>query len=154
MKQDIKIRQLRQEDIPSSLKIIKANYVNSKISRLPQMALAELNQAFTPDIWKPIFYVAEDTCWNDILGVAGYHVSWVDYGIYDLAWLNVVPNCQGSGIGRRLVAQIIDDVSTLGNTIMLSTNNPGYFNKHWKFKTIHKYSDDMHIMYLDLKELY
>ena len=142
----IYLRLLQPQDVMPCLQIIKDNWVSPRESRKPQIAHSELNQAFTNDIWKPTFYVAYNDQ-NHVLGLAGYHISWIDYGIYEISWVNVRQYVQGGGIGKVLVSQCLEDIFIVGHTAMLATHIPEYFEK-FGFETIGHYGKppEMNIM--------
>jgi N-acetylglutamate synthase-like GNAT family acetyltransferase len=134
----IYLRLIQPENVMQCLAIIKENWVSPRESRKPQIAHAEINQAFTNDIWKPTFYVALDDL-NYVLGLAGYHISWLDYGIYEISWVNVSSVWQSKGVGKTLVQKCLEDISTLGHTAMLATHIPDYFSTNFGFEKIANY---------------
>ena len=143
----MRIRLIQPKDVMECLAIIQENWVSPRESRKPQIAHAEINQTFTGDIWKPTFYVAYDEL-DYIHGLAGYHVSWLDYGIYEISWVNVAAITQGKGVGKLLVENCLADIAVLGHTAMLATHIPEYFETNFGFKTISHYGEppEMSIM--------
>lgn len=139
------IRRLAYNDIPSCLHIVNENWGQT----ISQSCHIEFGQAFGNAVWKPIFYVVEID--QTVVGMAGYAVSWMNYGIYDITWVNVDPLFQRNGIGKMLVSRCIDDIKAIGSLIMISTDIPDYYKQHWGFIDCFKYGKDS-IMRLELGE--
>ena len=84
----------------------------------------------------PQYIVAEDK--GEIIGLAGYIQSWMDYNIYNIFWVNVAPNYQGKGIGKALVAKVINIIKKKKNVkmILLTASIPKFYSKNFGFKTL------------------
>lgn len=133
------VRPLGIEDIPALLHIVRSNWSEN----IAQMAHVEFGQAFNQAVWKPIFYVAEVN--GKIVGSAGYHVSWMAYGVYDITWVNAHIDHRNVGIGRALVTRCIDDIRAVGSLAMLSTKSPEYYAKRWGFVTCFEHLGDAYM---------
>jgi ribosomal protein S18 acetylase RimI-like enzyme len=133
----MEIRRLTQDDIPECLHIVRRNWS----LETAQSCHVELGQSFGTAVWRPIFYVACDAA---ILGLAGYSVSWMNYGIYDITWVNVDPSHQRRGVGKSLVDRCLHDISAVGSLVMLSTDKPEYYEQHWGF--LRCFTHDGHVI--------
>lgn len=142
-KHEASIRRLRTDDIPACLGIVRDNYSIATA----QSCHIELGQSFGDAAWKPIFYVAE--LQGEIVGVGGYAVSWINYGIYDITWINVARRFQRRGIGRRIVNRCIEDIRAVGLLVMLSTDIPEYYKRWWGFEQCFSYGQDV-VMRLEI----
>lgn len=129
-------RRLQSEDIPCCLAIVRENWGIATA----QSCHVELGQAFGEAVWKPIFYVAETG--GQVVGVGGYCVSWMNYGIYDITWINVLAAMQRRGIGRLIVNRCLDDIRAVGLLAMLSTDIPEYYERWWGFERCFAYGHD------------
>lgn len=143
---DFIIDRLKVEDIPECLHIIRENWG----IKTAQSCHIEFGQAFGSAVWKPIFYVARKG--DRVIGTVGYAVSWMNYGIYDITWLNVLPLHQRKGVGQALVSQCLEDIRAIGLLAMLCTDIPEYYERHWGFVYCFKYGTDT-IMRLELAEV-
>ncbi len=123
----VRIRRLEPNDVPAALHIVRANWSEATA----QSAHVEFGQAFSSAVWRPIFYAAEED--GRVVGTAGYAVSWMQYGVYDITWVNVQTDRQRDGIGRMLVSQCLDDIRAVGSLAMLSTKVPDYYARWWGF---------------------
>jgi predicted N-acetyltransferase YhbS len=77
----------------------------------------------------------------------------MDYDIYNIFWVNVMPMHQGKGIGSALVQKIIGIIKKKNaKLILLSTSKPEFYSKKFKFKTLSKFKSDKYdLMSLKLK---
>lgn len=147
------IRLLQQEDIAPAARIIGVNY--SKKYELS--STLELKAMFGNGPILPTYYVAKEN--EVIIGVAGYIQSWMDYNIYQIFWVNVIPERQKQGIGKRLVAKLITQIKKQksANLILLTADgtvkNHLFYKKHFGFKTL-KFFDKKtyHLMGLSLEK--
>ena len=93
----MRIRLLKSSDIPQASAIVGLNY-SRKYQRLCAL---ELGGMFSNAPVRPVYFVAEEN--ERIVGLIGMTLSWMDYNVYQIFWVNVMPSKQGQGIGRRLV---------------------------------------------------
>ncbi|MES2213457.1 MAG: GNAT family N-acetyltransferase [Patescibacteria group bacterium] len=144
----MKIRLLQKKDITQAATIVGKNY-NKKYQR---SATLELKDMFGKSQVTPIYFVAEEK--GKILGFAGFSQSWMDYSIWTIFWVNVLPNLQKQGIGKLLVDRVIKEIRKKKNAklILLSAKIPDYYVKHFDFKTIDKVDDSYDLMSLDISK--
>ncbi len=138
----IKIRLLKKTDIKEAAKIVGKNY-NKKWQITSSL---EIKSMFSNSAIKPVYYVAEEK--GKIIGFAGFIQSWMDYNIYQIFWVNVLPERQGQGIGRKIVSKIISEIKKkkTANLIQLtaSIKNAPYYKKQFGFKTIERFGKTHH----------
>ena len=78
-------------------------------------------------------YVAENHGNRRIVGLAGYAVSWLNYGVYELFWVGVLEEFRGMGAGKALVSQCLSDLAAIADQVILATDIPDFYAKNWKF---------------------
>ena len=128
------IRRLRPKDIPAVAAIIQRNYSR----RYARLATAELQEMFGQSCIKPLYFVAE--CDGGIVGVAGCMQSWMDYHVYTIFWVNVVPEKQRQGIGKALLAKILEVVRKRGASLaLLTTSVPTYYARQFGFRPVARF---------------
>lgn len=146
---DYKIRPMVAADIPSVL-AITAECWNRFTAQLAQ---PDFESMFSGAVWKPFFYVAVSD--GAVIGMAGYGVSWLSYGIYNMFWHGVTPSARNRGVGMSLVQRRLDDLAPIADVVMIATKIPDYYSKHFGFRTValvqtaENYGDN--IMLLDRK---
>lgn len=137
----MKIRLLTKEDLDSIAEIVRLNYAK----KYEKLATAEVNEMFNKSSMAPKYYVAENQ--KIIIGFAGYNQSMIDYGIYQMFWVNVHPKWQKKGIGKLLVSKVITEIRRKkdSNLIILTADNTKgnevYYKKNFGFKRIQKLED-------------
>ena len=126
------IRPLEKRDITQVGAIVRKNY-SAKYERL---AIPELREMFRTGPLKPRYVVAEEK--GKIFGVAGYIQSWMNYNVFQIFWVNVTPERQRQGIGKKLISRAIQQVkkNRQARLILLTTLFPRYYQKHWGFQKI------------------
>jgi N-acetylglutamate synthase-like GNAT family acetyltransferase len=131
----MKLRPIKQNEIKSAVKILVENYSR----KFEKAGTDEIREMFRNGTMKPEYIVAEDK--GEIIGVAGYIQSWMDYNIYNIFWVNVLPLHQGKGIGTALIKKTIELISKKksATTILLTTDKPGFYSKRFGFKTVTEY---------------
>lgn len=142
----MKIRLLQKKDIHQAATIVGKNY-NKKYQRSSTL---ELKDMFGKSQVTPIYFVAEEK--GKILGFAGFSQSWMDYSIWTIFWVNVLPNLQKQGIGKQLVVRVIKEIKKKKDAklILLSAKIPDYYIKHFGFKTISKVDNNYDLMSLSI----
>ncbi len=128
----MKLRLLQKKDIEACAAIVGQNYSkNWEIT-----STAELKSMFSNAAIRPIYWVAEDK--KRIIGFAGYTQSWMDYNIYQIFWVNVLPWFQKKGIGKKLVSKIISEIKKNKKAYLVqltaTASNSKYYSKYFKFK--------------------
>lgn len=142
------IRPLRKTDIPAAVAIVLENHERE----YGPAARRELKEAFSKSAIKPRYVVAEDK--SQVVGIAGYMQSWMDYDIHLIFWVNVTPSRQRQGIGKQLVGQAIKEVKKQkgAKLILLSTASPAYYRKQFGFETVQVFGKQrQHLMSLSLR---
>lgn len=127
------IRPMQQSDIPACLAVAAEGWDK----KTAQMAQPDFSDAFSSAAWRPIFYVAEID--GKVIGTACYVVSWLCYGVYNLAWVAVKRDFRGRGIGAALVQRCLDDLHPIADVVMLATNVPEFY-RPFGFR----HSDNLH----------
>lgn len=145
----IKIRLLTEKDIVRAATIVGKNY--SK--KWEKTSSAEIKSMFSTSVINPVYYVAVEN--EEIVGFLGYIQSWMDYNIYQIFWVNVLPNRQGQGIGRMLVQHAINVIKKKKSASLIqltaSVKNVPFYKKQFGFKTLQQFSvSKHHLMSLDI----
>lgn len=136
----MKIRPIKKSEIRQVSKIVELNY--SK--KYGKSSFDEITSAFSNKTCPPKYLVVEQN--KNIIGVAGYGISWMDYGVYTMFWVNVTPEFQGKGIGTTLVGEVICKIKKskylgIPSKLILITStkkNTYFYNKKFKFKKLCK----------------
>ncbi len=69
----------------------------------------EFKMAFNGNGWEvPKYFVAENN--SEIVGMAGYIQSWMDWDTYEFFWLSVKKGYEGNGIATALVKHRENDI--------------------------------------------
>jgi GNAT superfamily N-acetyltransferase len=134
----MKIRLLKKKEIRQASVIVGLNY-NKKYKKSSTL---ELKDMFGNGAVKPVYFVAEEK--GKIIGFAGFIQSWMDYNIYQIFWVNVLPELQRKGIGKKLVMKVINEIRKKKDArlILLTTNYPKYYKDHWNFRTIEMFGEN------------
>lgn len=142
------IRPLRKTEVKKAAHIVGMNYSE----QYEKNATNEISAMFQKYVIQPQYVVAELK--GEIIGLAGYTLSWMDYAMYTIFWVNVSPEHQGKGIGSALVKKVIDIIKKKdAKMILLVTDKPRFYAKRFKFKTFAKFEcDPYQLMALQLKK--
>lgn len=109
------------------------------------MAFNEMQASFMNYPIKPVYITAEER--GEIIGIAGYIQSWMDYNIYEIFWVNVSPDYQGQGIGSALVNKVISIIKRKRpKMILLVTDNPKFYANKFNFKLLSKCKNDTYTL--------
>jgi ribosomal protein S18 acetylase RimI-like enzyme len=107
---------------------------------------------FTKGPVRPVYFVAEEE--GKVLGLAGYVQSWMDWDVYEIFWVNVLPGRQRQGIGKELTEKIISEIRKKkdASLILLSATpiNAKYYKDNFNFKVIGPSSKGYSLMGLSL----
>ena len=143
------IRTLQEADIPAAAGIVGKNY--SPV--YAESAAREFQDMFGTAAIKPNYIVAEEE--GDILGVAGFIQSWMDYNVYNIFWVNVDPEHQRQGVGKLLMQKVIDEIKSQPDPrlILLTTDSPAYYQEHFQFEDLYTFMDGTYrLMCLSLEQ--
>lgn len=143
-----RIELLKKTEIVEAAAIVGKNYSNE----YQDIAFLELKQMFSEGRNLPKYFVAKDS--GIIIGLAGYIQSWMDFDIYEIFWVNVIPKMQRKGVGKQLVSKLISEIKNKKDArlIVLSANqevgNPVYYERNFGFKTIQTFgkTEGYHLM--------
>lgn len=144
----MKIRQIKEREIDVASKIVGLNYSKEYEKRSKR----EIEAMFRDYAVKPKYLVAEHN--GKIVGFAGYIQSWIDYHIYQIFWVNVLPKYQKKGIGTALVRKIIQIIKIKHGEdkaylILLTTSLPKFYER-LGFETLLKLKRNNHLMILKI----
>lgn len=97
------IRPLEAKDIsacvPMAIESFGDDYTKDQFNTIEE----EFKAAFDNEWWgRPNYYVFESE--GQILGMGGYALSWLDWGVYEMFWSCVKNGYKNQGIGKALVA--------------------------------------------------
>lgn len=141
---------LENLDIKSAAAIVGKNYSKKD----EKAAIRELKEMFSESPIRPKYFVMEEK--GKILGFAGYIQAWMNYDIYELFWVNVLPEMQREGIGQKLVGKIIFEIKKKKNArlILLTANVPNkkYYKVKFGFKPIQPFGKKYALMALSINE--
>ncbi len=125
----MKIRLLKKSEINSAARIIGRNYSKN----YERMAKRDLREMFRKGPERPRYLIAEEK--GNILGFTGYIQSPMDYHLYEIFWVNVIPEKQHKGIGTMLLHKTIQNIkkikgkNTKAAAIILTTRIPGFYRR-------------------------
>ncbi len=137
----MKIRLLKKKDVRAATEIITKNYSKEYGRR----SLFELKEMFGRGPIKPVYFAAEEN--KKIVGFAGFMQSWVDYNIYLIFWVNVLPKKQNQGIGKKLISRVLSEIKKKKNADLIlltadaTKNLPNYYRKNFKFKFLESFNN-------------
>jgi len=100
----MKIRLLKKNEINKVVKIVKENY-SEKWAKIYK---PEIFAMFNNKESRPKYFVVEEN--KKLIGFAGYCQSWMDYQIYEITWINIIPEFQHKGIGTLLILKLIQKI--------------------------------------------
>lgn len=119
------IEKAKIPDVPQMHQLI--NHFADKGEMLPR-PLSELYESIRD------FFVIRDG--ERVVACAALHVSWSD--LAEIRSVAVAEDCQGKGLGTRMVAACLKEAAELGiNTVFCFTYQPDFFKQH-KFVDIDK----------------
>lgn len=130
----MKIRLLQEKDIPDATKIIGENYDPEDEA----LAKKELEAMFKNHTSKPTYLVAEKD--GKVVGLSGYIVSWMDYNVYNIFWVNTQKSFQKQWIGTLLVEKTIENIKKESNAdlilITATVKNTKWYKEKFHFKIL------------------
>jgi ribosomal protein S18 acetylase RimI-like enzyme len=146
----MKLRLIREDEVVKASEIIARAFSNKtyKIKAQKEIEAMFLNHAV-----KPKYLVAEEK--GEILGLAGFSQSWMDWGIYEIFWVAVDTPYQRQGVGKTLVAEVVRMIKKQKGAclILLTTKHSAFYQKILGFKIfIKKPEKDSYLMQLEIKK--
>ncbi len=141
---EIIIRLLEEKDVPHLKKIVEEIYPHKR--DYSDGLEKDLKDMWSTAYLRPQYFVAEED--GVIVGFIGYGESMIDFGIFQIFWVMVLPAKQKQGIGKKMVSYVLDVIKE--TVIILSTPLPKYF-KQFKFETM-KIIGQKHLMILERKK--
>ena len=122
----VRIRLAKKKEVPQLQELIRKNYSQLWSHR----ARREIEAMWEDSVIRPTYVVAED---KEIVGFAGYIQSWMDYGVFQLFWVNVHPSHQHRGIGKQLVETLLSFIKGHKEAelvqLTVSQNNIPFYKK-------------------------
>jgi ribosomal protein S18 acetylase RimI-like enzyme len=143
------IRKLKQADITECINIVQLNWSVPVAERFKREVAHAFNESMA---WPPEYFVFE-TDGNVIAGFAGMIQSWRMHNTWDLIWINVHPEYQGEGIGKRLTLHRMDEIHDRGGAVISLMTKEKKFFKKLGFKKDREYIGGWISMSLQIREL-
>jgi len=123
---DYRIRRARTADVPAIAGLVAGNVSSRRLLGKAVVTLYEDVQEF---------WVAERAADGAVVGCGALHVMWED--LAEIRTVAVHPDCQGHGIGHRLVAALLDSARDVGvRRVFVLTFAVPFFARHG-FAEIH-----------------
>ncbi len=125
------MRKLRHDDIPLLEEILVATgaFTDDEVAIALELLETVINDPNQQDYEVAVAHIGDH--------VAGYVLFGpvpLTEGNYDLYWIAVDPNSQGSGVGRRLMKHVEDQVRQRGGRLLcLETSSQGGYVRTRKF---------------------
>jgi len=114
------IRRARAGDVRAIAALVSANVESRRLLGKADVTLYEDVQEF---------WVAQREQGGAVAGCGALHVMWED--LAEIRTVAVHPDCQGHGIGHRLVAALLDSARELGVArVFVLTFAVGFFARH------------------------
>ncbi|MFA4942581.1 MAG: GNAT family N-acetyltransferase [Patescibacteria group bacterium] len=144
----MKLRLIKKNEASMAGRLIARAFSDNKYRVKAQK---EIEAMFLNHAVKPKYIVAEEK--GEILGLAGFSQSWMDYGIYEIFWVAVDPRYQKRGTGKSLVEEVVRIIKKKKGVslILLTTEYPAFYKKVMGFKIFVKLSEkNYYLMKLEI----
>ena len=123
---DYMIRRARTQDVRAIAGLVNVNVESRRLLGKATVTLYEDVQEF---------WVAERASDGVVVGCGALHVMWED--LAEIRTVAVCPDCQGHGIGHRLVDELLGSAREVGvRRVFVLTFATGFFGRHG-FAEIH-----------------
>jgi amino-acid N-acetyltransferase len=120
------IRRARTPDVPAIAELVSRNVASRHLLGKATVTLYEDVQEF---------WAAERATDGAVVGCGALHVMWED--LAEIRTVAVHPDCQGHGVGHRLVEALLGSARDVGvRRVFVLTFAVGFFGRHG-FKEIH-----------------
>jgi amino-acid N-acetyltransferase len=117
---DYLVRRARTRDVPAIAGLVNENVASGRLLGKAAVTLYEDVQEF---------WVAERSADATVVGCGALHVMWQD--LAEIRTLAVRPDCQGQGVGHRLVDALLATARELGvSRVFVLTFAVGFFARH------------------------
>jgi ribosomal protein S18 acetylase RimI-like enzyme len=130
------------------LRIVAENYD-------PTMALncdRELSDMFSNSSFPPRFFVLKED--DEVIGLGCYTISWMDYGVYEISWINIDREHQGRGLGTFLVSRILEELhGKKARAILLFASKAVSLYERLGFRRACEISGGDHLMVLGVDQV-
>lgn len=97
----MQMREMTLDDVPQVVEIVKQNYD----AESAKLAMWEMMAALNGTKPQPVYFVAVIDI--TIIGVIGICDSFMDTRVYEIFWVNVLPDYQKCGVGKKLVMEAL-----------------------------------------------
>jgi GNAT superfamily N-acetyltransferase len=118
---EILIRKIEISDIDECIQMTIESFGTEYPEKQFESIRGEFLEAFKDDWWgKPHYYVA--TIDDQIVGMAGYVQSWLDWDTFEFFWLSVRKSMYKKGIGKMLnnyLEEQVKNSSSIKNDITI-----------------------------------
>lgn len=95
------IRPMEAGDVDECAKMARESFGSDYPDTQFDTMREEFEAAFTEKWWgRPNYYVC--ICGDEIVGMGGYALSWLDWDTFEMFWLSVKNGWKGKGIGTLL----------------------------------------------------
>jgi ribosomal protein S18 acetylase RimI-like enzyme len=137
----------REEYRAECLRIVAENYDRTMALNLDR----ELSDVFSNSSFPPRFFVLKQD--NEVIGLGCYTISWMDYGVYEISWINVDQQHQGRGLGTFLVSRIIEELQAKkARVILLFASKAVSLYERLGFMRVAAFGHD-HLMVLGINQI-
>lgn len=136
--------EMKLDDVPAAVEIIRQNY-SAEDARL---AMWEIMNAMNGSKPQPVYFVAVID--KTIIGVLGICDSFMDTRVYEIFWVNVLPDWQGTGVGSKLVKRALQHAMEreAGGVMLTVRGGTADFYKRLGFATILSIPDGTEMDYM------
>ena len=100
----VELELFKEEYRGDCLRIAAENYDSTRALTLD----CELSEMFSNSSFAPKFFVLRKD--SVTIGFACYTISWMDYGVFEIGWVNIDRAHQGNRLGEYLVTRIIEEL--------------------------------------------
>lgn len=138
----VHIRKPHYHEMAQCCKLARDNWGNEAADRCREQFI----EHWKGGRYAPVFVVAVNRD-DEVIGFAAYQRTMLMKGAFDLIWIAVEPEHQGTNVGRALTDWRLISIDETGDAqiIQLVTQKPGFFSKFGFFK-LHHLGNDWYLM--------